>query len=348
MRKYRVAIAGATGAVGREMMKVLEEREFPVSELVPLASERTEGQELEFMGEPVVVKRLKPDSFAGVDIALFSPGASVSREFAPHAARAGAVVIDNSSAFRMEPDCPLVVPEVNPRDVELALRPGGRRIIANPNCSTIQLVVVMKPLHDAAGLEKVIVSTYQSVSGAGQKGIDELETQSRALFGMSEVKTGKFPHRIAFNLLPEIGKDSGNGYTEEEMKMVNESRKILGLPDLAISATCVRVPVFFCHSEAAHLFFKKPLTPDQARRILVEAPGVKVVDDLKEHIYPMPLLGAGDDQILVGRIRADLTSPNGLALFVVSDNLRKGAATNAVQIAQLLVEEHADKLSAHS
>jgi aspartate-semialdehyde dehydrogenase len=348
MRKYRVAIAGATGAVGREMMKVLEEREFPVSELVPLASERTEGQELEFMGEPVVVKRLKPDSFAGVDIALFSPGASVSREFAPHAARAGAVVIDNSSAFRMEPDCPLVVPEVNPRDVELALRPGGRRIIANPNCSTIQLVVVMKPLHDAAGLEKVIVSTYQSVSGAGQKGIDELETQSRALFGMSEVKTGKFPHRIAFNLLPEIGKDSGNGYTEEEMKMVNESRKILGLPDLAISATCVRVPVFFCHSEAAHLFFKKPLTPDQARRILLEAPGVKVVDDLKEHIYPMPLLGAGDDQILVGRIRADLTSPNGLALFVVSDNLRKGAATNAVQIAQLLVEEHADKLSAHS
>ena len=346
MRKYRVAIAGATGAVGREMMKVLEEREFPVSELVPLASERSEGQELEFMGDPVVVKRLKPDSFAGVDIALFSPGASVSHEFAPHAARAGAVVIDNSSAFRMEPDCPLVVPEVNPRDVELALKPGGRRIIANPNCSTIQLVVVMKPLHDAAGLEKVIVSTYQSVSGAGQKGIDELETQSRALFGMSEVKAEKFPHRIAFNLLPEIGKDSGNGYTEEEMKMVNESRKILGLPGLAISATCVRVPVFFCHSEAAHLFFKEPLTPDQARRILLEAPGVKVVDDLKQHIYPMPLLGAGDDHTLVGRIRADLTSPNGLALFVVSDNLRKGAATNAVQIAQLLVQEHADKLSA--
>jgi aspartate-semialdehyde dehydrogenase len=346
MRKYRVAIAGATGAVGREMMKVLEEREFPVSELVPLASERSEGQELEFMGDPVVVKRLKPDSFAGVDIALFSPGASVSREFAPHAARAGAVVIDNSSAFRMEPDCPLVVPEVNPRDVELALKPGGRRIIANPNCSTIQLVVVMKPLHDAAGLEKVIVSTYQSVSGAGQKGIDELETQSRALFSMGEVKAEKFPHRIAFNLLPEIGKDSGNGYTEEEMKMVNESRKILGLPGLAISATCVRVPVFFCHSEAAHLFFKEPLTPDQARRILLEAPGVKVVDDLKEHIYPMPLLGAGDDHTLVGRIRADLTSPNGLALFVVSDNLRKGAATNAVQIAQLLVQEHADKLSA--
>jgi aspartate-semialdehyde dehydrogenase len=348
MRKYRVAIAGATGAVGREMMKVLEEREFPVTELVPLASERSEGQKVEFMGDEVVVRRLKPDSFAGVDIALFSPGASVSREFAPHAARAGAVVIDNSSAFRMEADCPLVVPEVNPRDVELAVKAGGRRIIANPNCSTIQLVVVLKPLHDAAGLEKVIVATYQSVSGAGQKGIDELETQSRSLFNMGELKSEKFPHRIAFNLLPEIGKDSGNGYTEEEMKMVNESRKILGLPQLAVAATCVRVPVFFCHSEAAHLFFKKPLSPEQAREILRKAPGVKVVDDLREHIYPMPLLGAGNDDTLVGRIRADLTAPNGLALFVVSDNLRKGAATNAVQIAELLARDYADKVSSQT
>jgi len=346
MRKYKVAIAGATGAVGREMMKVLEERKFPLGELVPLASERSEGQRLEFMGDELVVRRLKPDSFAGVDIALFSPGATVSREFAPHAARAGAVVIDNSSAFRMEPDCPLVVPEVNARDVEQALKAGGRRIIANPNCSTIQLVVVMKPLHEEAGLEKVIVSTYQSVSGAGQKGIDELEAQSRALFGMNEIQPQKFPHRIAFNLLPEIGKASANGYTEEEMKMVNESRKIMGLPGLAVSATCVRVPVFYCHSEAAHLFFKKPITPERARSILREAPGVKVVDDLEQHVYPMPLLGAGDDDTLVGRIRTDLTAPNGLALFVVSDNLRKGAATNAVQIAELLVREHADKLSA--
>ena len=253
MRKYKVAIAGATGAVGREMMRVLEEREFPVGELVPLASERSEGRTLEFRGEDVTVRRLKPDSFAGVDIALFSPGATVSREFAPHAARAGAVVVDNSSAFRMDLDCPLVVPEVNPRDVELALRPGGRRIIANPNCSTIQLVVAIKPLHDAARLEKVIVATYQSVSGAGQKGIDELEMQARALFNMEEVTPSKFPHRIAFNLLPEIGKDSGNGYTDEEMKLVNESRKIMGLPDLEVSATCVRVPVFYCHSEAAIL-----------------------------------------------------------------------------------------------
>jgi aspartate-semialdehyde dehydrogenase len=345
MKQYRVAIAGATGAVGREMMKVLEEREFPVSELIPLASERSEGQLLPWQDGEVTVRRLKPDSFKDVDIALFSPGATVSREFAPHAARAGAVVIDNSSAFRMEADCPLVVPEVNPKDVELAIKAGGRRIIANPNCSTIQLVVAMKPLHDAAGLNKVIVSTYQSVSGAGQKGIDELEVQARALFNLGEVTPSKFPHRIAFNLLPEIGKDSGNGYTDEEMKMVNESRKIMGLPNLAVSATCVRVPVFYCHSEAAHLFFDKPLSPDQAREILRKAPGVKVIDDLKEHVYPMPLLGAGDDDTLVGRIRTDLSGPNGLALFVVSDNLRKGAATNAVQIAELLSRDYAASLS---
>jgi len=348
MRQYKVAIAGATGVVGREMMKVLEEREFPVRELVPLASERSEGQNLEFMGGEVTVQRLKPDSFAGADIALFSPGATVSREFAPHAARAGAVVIDNSSAFRMDADCPLVVPEVNPRDIDLALKPGGRRIIANPNCSTIQLVVVLKPLHEAAGLERVIVSTYQSVSGAGQKGIDELEKQARALFNLEATANEKFPHRIAFNLLPEIGKDSGNGYTDEEMKLVNESRKILGLPGLAVSATCVRVPVFYCHSEAAHLFFKRPLAPDQAREILRKAAGVKVVDELKEHVYPMPLLGAGNDDTLVGRIRSDLSAPNGLALFVVSDNLRKGAATNAVQIAELLARDYADKLSARA
>ncbi len=346
MKKFKVAIAGATGAVGREMMKVLEEREFPVSELLPLASERSEGQTLEFRGDEVTVRRLKPDSFAGVDIALFSPGASVSREFAPHAARAGAVVIDNSSAFRMDADVPLVVPEVNPQTVKQAL--SGRRIIANPNCSTIQLVVMMKPLHDAAGLQRVIVSTYQSVSGAGQKGIDELETQSRALFSLGEVTPSKFAHRIAFNLLPEIGPANENGYTEEEMKMANESRKILGLPDLAVSATCVRVPIFYCHSEAAHLFFREPLSPSRAREILRKAPGVKVLDDLSQHVYPMPLLGAGNDDTLVGRIRTDLSGPNGLALFVVSDNLRKGAATNAVQIAELLARDYAGALGARA
>jgi aspartate-semialdehyde dehydrogenase len=343
MSGFKVAIAGATGAVGREMIKVLEERDFPVADLVPLASERSEGQPITFRDREYIVKRLTPESFAGVQIALFSPGATVSREFAPFAARAGAVVIDNSSAFRMDNDVPLVVPEVNPKDVELAL--GGRKIIANPNCSTIQLVVVMKPLHDAAKLKKVIVSTYQSVSGAGQKGIDELEKQSRALFNMEEPVAEKFAHRIGFNLLPEIGKDSGNGYTDEEMKMVNESRKIMGLPNLLVAATCVRVPIFYCHSESAHLTFERPISPEEAREVLRKAPGVKVLDDLKEHIYPMPLLGAGNDESWVGRIRPDLTDPNALALFVVSDNLRKGAATNAVQIAELLAAKYADRLS---
>jgi aspartate-semialdehyde dehydrogenase len=340
MRRVKVAVAGATGAVGREMLKVLEDRDFPVSELVPLASERSEGHKLEFRGEELTVRRLKPESFEGVDIALFSPGSAVSREFAPYAARAGAVVVDNSSAFRMDADVPLVVPEVNPKSVELALEPGGRRIIANPNCSTIQLVVVLKPLHDAAGLTKVVVSTYQSVSGAGQKGIDELDEQSRALFNLADTAPKKFPHRIAFNLIPEIGPAGPNGYTEEEMKMVNETRKILGLPDLRISATCVRVPVFYCHSEAANLTFRDELSPDRAREILRNAPGVKVVDDIAQHVYPMPLLGAGDDDTLVGRIRKDLSQERGLLLFVVADNLRKGAATNAVQIAELLLRDH--------
>jgi aspartate-semialdehyde dehydrogenase len=322
------------------MLKVLEDRDFPVSELVPLASERSEGQKLEFRGEEVTVRRLKPESFDGVDVALFSPGSAVSREFAPYAARAGAVVVDNSSAFRMDADVPLVVPEVNPKAIELAIKPGGRRIIANPNCSTIQLVVVLKPLHDAAVLERVVVSTYQSVSGAGQKGIDELEEQSRALFNLAEITAKKFPHRIAFNLLPEIGPTGSNGYTEEEMKMVNETRKIMGLPDLRVSATCVRVPVFYCHSEAANLTFREDLSPDRAREVLRGAPGVKVLDDMSQHVYPMPLLGAGDDDTLVGRIRKDLSQDRGLSLFIVSDNLRKGAATNAVQIAELLLRDH--------
>jgi len=322
------------------MLKVLEERDFPVSELLPLASERSEGQKIEFRNEDLTVRRLKPESFEGVDIALFSPGSSVSREFAPYAARAGAVVVDNSSAFRMDADVPLVVPEVNPQAVELAVGPGGRRIIANPNCSTIQLVVVLKPLHDAAGLDRVVVSTYQSVSGAGQKGIDELEQQSRALFNLGEIAAKKFPHRIAFNLLPEIGPTGSNGYTEEEMKMVNETRKIMGLPDLRVAATCVRVPVFYCHSEAANLTFREDLAPDRAREVLRTAPGVKVLDDMSQHVYPMPLLGAGNDDTLVGRIRKDLSQDRALSLFIVSDNLRKGAATNAVQIAELLLRDH--------
>ena len=343
-RKVKVAIAGATGAVGREMLKILEERDFPVGDLVLLASERSEGQAVEFRGDEHTVKRLKADSFAGVEIALFSPGASVSREFAPHAARAGAVVIDNSSAFRMDPACPLVVPEVNADAIADAVKAGGKRIIANPNCSTIQLVVVMKPLHDLGKLTRAVVATYQSVSGAGQKGIDELEEQTRGIFSMQEVEPKKFPHRIAFNLIPEIGPTMANGYTEEEMKLTNESRKIMGLPDLLVSATCVRVPVFFCHSEAAHLTFEREITVEEARACLKKAPGVKVLDDSAQHIYPMPLLGAHDDDTLVGRIRKDLATPNTLALFVVADNLRKGAALNAVQIAEALLARHADRL----
>jgi aspartate-semialdehyde dehydrogenase len=340
MRKLKVAVAGATGAVGREMLKVLEERDFPVDELVALASERSAGTEIEFQDGPVKVQKLGPDSFNGVDIALFSPGSTVSKEFAPFAARAGAVVIDNSSAFRMDPTIPLVVPEVNPGDIALAVKEGGRRIIANPNCSTIQMVVALKPLHDAAGLISVNVATYQSVSGAGQKGIDELDSQTRALLNFGEIIPSKFPHRIAFNLLPEIGVDSGNGYTDEEMKLVNESRKIMGLPNLLVTPTCVRVPVFYCHSEVVTCRFTRPVSVEEARALLSKAPGIKVIDDLKSHVYPMPLLGAGDDATLVGRIRQDLSDPFGLSIFVVSDNLRKGAATNAVQIAEALVANH--------
>ncbi|GAC1603019.1 MAG: aspartate-semialdehyde dehydrogenase [Myxococcales bacterium] len=342
MRKLKVAIAGATGAVGREMLRVLEDRDFPVGELVLLASERSAGHKIEFRDAEVTVQRLTPDSFKGVHIALFSPGATVSREFAPYAARAGAVVVDNSSAFRMDPEVPLVVPEVNAD--ALARVPKG--IIANPNCSTIQLVVALKPLHDAATLQRLVVSTYQSVSGAGQKGIEELEKQSRAVFSLAEIESKKSAHRIAFNLIPEIGADAGNGYTDEEMKMVNETRKIMGLSDLPVSATCVRVPIFYCHSEAVHAKFSRELTPARARELLKTAPGVKVLDDLKEHIYPMPLLGAGDDDTLVGRIRKDLSEENSLAFFVVSDNLRKGAATNAVQIAERLLKNHDAALGA--
>jgi aspartate-semialdehyde dehydrogenase len=346
MRKLRVAIVGATGAVGREMLRVLEDRDFPVAEIVPLASERSAGSTIEFRGAEATVQKLTPESFKGVHIALFSPGAQVSREFAPHAAGAGAVVVDNSSAFRMDPEVPLVVPEVNPGHLSLAVKPGGRRIVANPNCSTIQMVVALKPLHDEARLKRVVVATYQSVSGAGQKGIEELEKQTRAVFNLAEIEPKKFPHRIAFNLIPEIGPDSGNGYSEEEMKMVNETRKIMDLPGLPVSATCVRVPIFYCHSEAVHAKFERELDVERARELLRKAPGVKVLDDLKQHVYPMPVLGAGDDHTLVGRIRKDLADENTLAFFVVSDNLRKGAATNAVQIAERLLADHAAALGA--
>ena len=334
---YKVAVVGATGAVGREMVSVLEEREFPVDELVLLASERTEGEKIGFHGEEIVVQRLRESSFEGVDIALFSAGGALSRQYASSATRAGAVVIDNSSAFRMEPDVPLVVPEVNAQDI------GGyetRGIVANPNCSTIQMVVAIGPLHRAAGLSRVRVATYQSVSGAGQKGVAELSTQIRHLFNSQEVTTEVFPHRIAFNVIPHIDGFRDNGYSGEEMKMVEETRKILHLPDLPVSATCVRVPVFYGHAEAVTVEMARKLSASEAREILRGAEGVKVLDSTAENTYPMPLLAAGEDATLVGRIREDLAHPMGLELFVVADNVRKGAATNAVQIAERLVREH--------
>ncbi|RMG14024.1 MAG: aspartate-semialdehyde dehydrogenase [Deltaproteobacteria bacterium] len=334
---YVVAVCGATGAVGREMVEVLAERDFPVRSLRLFASERSEGEKIAFRGQEVEVRRLTEDAFEGVDLALFSAGSEVSRHFAPIAARSGAVVVDNSSAWRMDPEVPLVVPEVNPEDLAGYEAKG---IVANPNCSTIQLVVALSPLHRAAGLTQVRVSTYQSVSGAGQKGIEELSEQTRRLFNSLDVEARCFPHRIAFNLIPQIDVFEDSGYTREEMKMVRETRKILHAPDLPVSATCVRVPVFFGHSESVALSTREPLAPETAREILAAAPGVKVLDAPEEQVYPMPLLASGDDATLVGRIRRDLIDPNGLELFVVADNVRKGAATNAVQIAECLAAEH--------
>ena len=344
MRKLKVAVVGATGVVGRELVRVLEEREFPVGELVALSSDRSAGQELEFRDGAVRARKLGPGSFDGVDLALFSAGPAVAKEFVPFASQAGAIAIDTSAAFRLDPEVPLVMPEVNPEGLLLAVKPGGRRVVAGPNCAAMLLALALKPLHDAAGLVSVDVATYQSVSGAGQAGIDELETQSRALFNLGEVVPGRFPHRIAFNLLPALGQGTDNGYTEDEMKLVHESRRLLGLAGLRVMPTCVRVPVFYCHSAAITARFSRPLPPEEARALFAKAPGVKVVDELKEHVYPMPLLGAGDDATLIGRLRTDLTDPNGLALFAVADNLRK-AATNAVQIAELLLRDFTGSLA---
>ncbi|MBS2030617.1 MAG: aspartate-semialdehyde dehydrogenase [Deltaproteobacteria bacterium] len=335
-RKFHVGILGASGAVGREFLNVLEERDFPVGELTLLASPRSAGSKLEFQGHEYTVKAVTPESFKGVEIGLFSPGASVSREWAPVAAKAGAVVIDNSSAFRMDADVPLVVPEVNPDDIA---QYKARGIIANPNCSTIQMVVALKPIADAVGLERVVVSTYQSVSGKGQKGIEELSKQTADILNAREVKVSAFAHRIAFNVLPHIDDFTENGYTKEEMKMVNETRKIMHLPELPVSATTVRVPVFFGHSESVNLTTQKKITAAQARELLSKAPGVKVLDDPKNNVYPMPLLAAGDSFTHVGRIRDDISQERGIDMFVVADNVRKGAALNAVQIAEVLVEK---------
>jgi aspartate-semialdehyde dehydrogenase len=336
-RQYRVAVAGATGAVGQQMLACLEERNFPVGELIPLASERSIGKQVTFKGKEIPVEVLTKDSFAGIDIALFSAGGSISKEFGPIAAQAGAVVVDNSSAWRMDPDVPLVVPEVNPKDIGLYKQTG---IIANPNCSTIQMVVVLKPIHDAATIKRVVVSTYQAVSGTGQKAVDELAAQARALFNNQAIVKKVYPHRIAFNCFPHIDVFLENGYTKEEMKMTNETKKIMGDDTIEVTATTVRVPVFYGHSESLNIETERKLTPVQARAILAEAPGIKVVDDPSKNQYPMPLDAAGQDLTLVGRIREDFSIANGLNLWIVADNIRKGAATNAVQIAEILIRDY--------
>lgn len=332
-KKYKVAVAGATGAVGREMLKTLHDRNFPVSEVIPLASSRSAGNTVPFGDDELVVSELKEDSFEGIDLALFSAGGSVSERFAPHAAHAGCVVIDNSSAWRMDPRCPLVVPEVNPDALK-----GQQGIIANPNCSTIQMVVVLKPIMDVAGLERVVVSTYQAVSGTGQKGIEELERQVRDLFNGRDSEIKVYPHRIAFNVLPHIDVFLDNEYTKEEMKMVNETRKILSDPDLRVTATCARVPVFYGHSESVNIETKKKLSPKECRAILSQAPGVQVVDNPGANLYPLAIDAAGEDETFVGRIREDESIENGLNMWIAADNLRKGAALNAVQIAEALVK----------
>ena len=339
MKKVNVAVVGATGAVGNEMVKTLEQRAFPVKNLYLFASKRTAGQKITFHGEAIKVEELTEEAVKskGIKIALFSAGATISKQFAPVFAHHGAVVVDNSSAFRQEPDIPLVVPEVNPHAIA---RYKNRGIIANPNCSTIQMVVALKPIHDVARIKRVIVATYQAVSGTGKKAIEELERQVRELFNLKPVTCEVYPYQIAFNCLPHIDVFLENGYTKEEMKMFFETRKIMEDDTITVSATCIRVPVFYSHSEAVHMELEKPISPEEVKSLLANAPGVKVVDDPSKNLYPLAIEAAGKDEVFVGRIRKDLAFENGIAMWVVSDNIRKGAALNAVQIAEVLLEKY--------
>ena len=332
MNQPHVAIVGATGAVGIEMLLCLEQRNFPLGKLTLLASARSAGKRITFRGEEIVVKELTHDSFEGIDIALFSAGGGISLEFGPSAAKAGATVIDNSSAFRMEADVPLVVPEINPE----AVKQATRGIIANPNCTTIISLMALAPLHEAFGLESIIASSYQAVSGSGAQGIIELEEQVAAIVNGTEVVPKIYPRQIAFNVIPQVDSFTDNGYTKEEMKMQNEGRKILSLPGLKVSCTCVRVPVYRSHSVSITAKFKKPITPDAARAAFAGKPGIQVVDNPAEKLFPVPLDTTGKDDCLVGRIRTNLVLENSLDLWVVGDQVRKGAALNAVQIAELL------------
>jgi aspartate-semialdehyde dehydrogenase len=329
---FNVAVVGATGAVGGVMLRVLEERGFPVTELRPLASARSAGSEIEFLGRGRQVRELTADAFEGIDIALFSAGGRRSRDFAPAAVEAGAVVIDNSSAFRMDERVPLVVPEVNEDAIQ-----GHSGIIANPNCVAAPLVVALKPIADAVGLERVVVSSYQSVSGTGQAAIEELRVQTAGHLAGEEPAPEVYPHPIAFNVLPHIDVFDASGYTGEERKVADETRKMLAMPDLRVSATCVRVPVFRSHSQAVHIETAEPIAAARARELLMGAPGVVLVDEPGAAAYPLARDAEDRDEVFVGRIRDDASHPRGLALWIVADNLRKGAATNAVQIAESLV-----------
>jgi aspartate-semialdehyde dehydrogenase len=333
MKEMNVAIVGATGMVGQEFIKVLGQRNFPMNSLHLYASDRSAGRKLTINQKEVEVKETTPQSFDGIDIALFSAGSEISQHFSPIAAQAGAVVIDNSSAFRMDPEVPLVVPEINAEDIK-----EHKGIIANPNCSTIQLVVALYPLHQANPIKRLIVDTYQSVSGTGTAALEELSEQARQVLEGRSIVPHVYPHQIAFNVLPEIDLFMDNGYSKEEWKVVEESRKIMHANEIAISATCARVPIFIGHSEAVHIEFSEPMSPDTARRLLAEAPGVKVLDDPNISLYPQPWSVAGSDEVFVGRIRKDSSHDCGLVMWVVADNLRKGAALNAVQIAETAVE----------
>ena len=337
-KQYKVAMVGATGAVGETLLSILALRKFPVGELLPLASARSAGGKVEFGNRQITVQDLAKCDFAGVEIAFFSAGGKVSREHAPRAAAAGAVVIDNTSEFRYQDDIPLVVSEVNPEAIAGYTRHG---IIANPNCSTMQMLVALAPIHRAVGIERINVATYQSVSGAGRSGLEELGKQTAALLNFQPVKAVKFSKQIAFNVIPHIDDFMDNGYTREEMKMVWETRKILGDESIQVNPTAVRVPVFYGHAEAVHIETSKKITAEQARALLEKAPGVVVMDERKAGGYPTPVGdAAGNDEVFVGRIREDISHPRGLDLWVVSDNIRKGAALNAVQIAEILAKTY--------
>ncbi len=331
---YNVAIMGATGAVGVEMRQILEERKFPIAEITFLASERSAGKKLRFRGKTHTVKLLTEDSFAGVDIVLASAGGSISKQFAPAVLKAGAVMIDNTSAFRMDPAVPLVIPEINPQEIRNA---GKKRIIANPNCSTIVALMALYPLHKAAGLARFNVATYQAASGAGAQAMEELRVQAGEVLAGKKPTKKIFKHQIAFNVFSHNSNVGPEGYNEEEVKMVKETHKILDDKDIKVQVTCVRVPVMRAHSEAIYAKFEKALTPDQARNLLSKAPGVKVVDKRGANYFPMPVDSAHQDDVLVGRIRQDLFSKKTIALFVSGDQIRKGAALNAVQIAEKLI-----------